>query len=178
MYQRRVWSQILHSKFTNHTRPYRVTQHYCDYTTCFSCRHFHGAAEAATLDLFRPPVSESHAVSPVCHTVKLNNCVQHGPWHPGCPACLNIRSHPEAWDSSPPEAVSPLGAAALYFTERAYRVPRGGYSHRGSVSFGARCSCAFCLQFWQVELHLIKSMSDGHVCRPQREGHFLIARQA
>lgn len=72
MYQRRVWSQMLHSKFTNHTRPYRVTQHYCDYTTCFSCGHFHGAAEAATLDLFRPPVSESDAVSPVCHTVKLN----------------------------------------------------------------------------------------------------------
>lgn len=78
--------------------------------------------------------------------------VQRGPWHPARPACLNIRSHPEAWDSSPPEAVNPDWAAALYFTESAYRVPRGVYSHKSSVSFEARHSCFFCLRFWHVEL--------------------------
>lgn len=63
---------------------------------------------------------------------------------------LNIRSHPEAWDSSPREAVNPIWAAALYFIERRYRVSWGGYSHTVSVSFGVRCSCAFCLQVWQT----------------------------
>lgn len=116
--------------------------------TCFSHRHFHQAAEAATLDLLRPTVCESDTVSLLCHTGKLNlhtnNWVsfQHGPWH-FCLTRLNITGHPEALDSSPPEVVNLIWAAALYFIERAYRVSRGVYSHRGRVSFGVRCLCAF-----------------------------------
>lgn len=99
----------------------------CTHTaiTCFSHRHFHQAAEAATLDLLRPTVCESDTVSLLCHTEKLNihtnNWVsfQHGPWH-FCLTHLNITGHPEAWDSSPPEAVNLIWAAALYFIARAY----------------------------------------------------------
>lgn len=56
--------------------------------------------------------------------------------------CLNIRSHPKAWDWSPPEAANPVWAAALCL-ERAYRVSWHGYSHRGRVSFRVRSSLAF-----------------------------------
>ncbi len=76
--------------------------------------------------------------------------VQHPPWHPNSFACLNIRSHPDAWDSSPPKAANPIWAAALYFIERAYRVPRGAYSHGRNVSFWSQMFlclfvCGFCL---------------------------------
>lgn len=146
--------------------------------TCFSWRHFHEAAEAATLDPFRPPVSEIDAVSSVCHIVKLNPPPQTTGYtcnipsrHAGRPACLNIRSHPEAWESRRSE---PVRAAALYCLEGVDRVSRGAYSHRGCVSFGVTCSCAFCLQLWLVKLRLVKCVSDGHVCLPRwEEEHFL-----
>lgn len=93
------------------------------------------------------------------------------PRHAGRPACLNIRSHPEAWESRRSE---PVRAAALCCLEGVDRVSRGAYSHRGCVSFGVTCSCAFCLQLWLVKLHLVKCVSDGHVCLPRwEEEHFL-----
>lgn len=72
-------------------------------------------------------------------------CSQSGVTWPlvsGRPAWLNIRSHPEAWDSSPPGAVNPIWAAALRL-ESMYRVSWDEYSHSGSVSFGVWSSCAF-----------------------------------
>lgn len=166
LHQTREWSQTRHSWLPSDLQiisEVTLLQNYwapnITAITCLSCRHFHRAAEPAALDSFRPPVSESEAFSPVW-----NNWVSHGPWQPGPPACLDIRSHTEDWDSSPPKAGNPAWAAALCLAQSAYRVPRGGHSHRGSVSYGATCSCTFCLQFWQVELHLIKSLSDWCVC--------------
>lgn len=85
--------------------------------TCFSCGRFHEAAEAAALLSLRPPVSKVDTISLVCHTEKLNpplsprkqlGIFSTWPLASWLPCCLNIRSHPQARDLSPPEAVTPI----------------------------------------------------------------------